>query len=787
MNAIYSKIKADLRRRKLQSFVIALVIFLSSGAATLALNLLVETDAPYDHAFAQVNGAHLTMAFDASKVTEAQLRKTASAPGVTQSAGPWPATPAEMTWQSGKGDTTTFGFNVVGRDRPDTAVDRLTMVDGRWATAPGEIVLSQNLADELHTVVGNTLTTTPDAGNISLRIVGIASSINSGTGGWVQAGQIAALKPPKAGLEYQMLYRVSPASSSDDLQRAANGIAALLPAGAVNQVDNYLAAKIDADRTTAVMIPFLLAFSGFALLAAAFIICNIVAGVVIAEYREIGVMKSVGFAPGQVVSVLMAQILIPVVVGCLLGLPAGMLLSQPFLANTAHAFGLPTYGAVFATTAVPVIASVLTCVLAVASLAALYPAWRAGRMSAVAAITKGSAPSAGKTSALSRMLLSLPLPRPVSLGLGDAFARPVRAIFTLGAILIGVSTVVFALGLHESLGMVAEGIFRDQSVQVIVHRGPQGSDAQITTLLQADPRTARFVSMGETDASVPGIADPVTFYGYKGDSSWLGYPIIDGRWFSASNEVVAPTHLLRLANLKVGDTFTALVNGKPTTLHVVGSILDQTNDNLLLRGSWQTLATGDPGARSQEFDVQLKDGTDQQAYADSLTAQGGPSGSFRGGAFYASPTQDASRSVPFILIGSVVAGLALVLAAIAVAGVFNTALLNTREGVRDIAILKSVGMSPRGVVSMVVASVALLGLLAGALGIPVGLALHHLILQSMARIASDTELPTSFYDSIDHALLPVLALSGMLVAVIGAWLPARWAAYSGVVEVLQSE
>ena len=53
MKAVVVKSWADLRRRKLQSVVIALVILLSSTAATLALSLLVESDAPYDHAFAQ--------------------------------------------------------------------------------------------------------------------------------------------------------------------------------------------------------------------------------------------------------------------------------------------------------------------------------------------------------------------------------------------------------------------------------------------------------------------------------------------------------------------------------------------------------------------------------------------------------------------------------------------------------------------------------------------------------------------------------------------------------------
>ena len=104
-------------------------------------------------------------------------------------------------------------------------------------------------------------------------------------------------------------------------------------------------AKLDADRTTAVMIPFLLAFSGFALLASALTIGNLVSGAVIAGTRDIGIMKSVGFTPSQVVAVLAGQMLIPAIAGCGAGVPLGILASQPFLADTAHAFNLPqTFG-----------------------------------------------------------------------------------------------------------------------------------------------------------------------------------------------------------------------------------------------------------------------------------------------------------------------------------------------------------------------------------------------------------------------------------------------------------
>ena len=134
-----------------------------------------------------------------------------------------------------------------------------------------------------------------------------------------------------------------------------------------------------------------------------------------------------------------------------------------------------------------------------------------------------------------------------------------------------------------------------------------------------------------------------------------------------------------------------------------------------------------------------------------------------------------------------IGGLAVVLVAIAVAGVFNTVVLNTREKVRDVAILEAVGMGPRQVVAMVVASASGLGLVAGLLGIPLGLVLHARVLDLMGQVASGTGIPPGFYDVIAHRELPALALAGVIVAAAGAWLPARWAARAHMAEVLQAE
>ena len=51
MGAVRLKTFADLRRRRLQSLGLALVLFLSTATGTLALSILVESHAPFDHAF----------------------------------------------------------------------------------------------------------------------------------------------------------------------------------------------------------------------------------------------------------------------------------------------------------------------------------------------------------------------------------------------------------------------------------------------------------------------------------------------------------------------------------------------------------------------------------------------------------------------------------------------------------------------------------------------------------------------------------------------------------------
>ncbi|WP_433129067.1 FtsX-like permease family protein [Micromonospora sp. CA-240977] len=60
----------------------------------------------------------------------------------------------------------------------------------------------------------------------------------------------------------------------------------------------------------------------------------------------------------------------------------------------------------------------------------------------------------------------------------------------------------------------------------------------------------------------------------------------------------------------------------------------------------------------------------------------------------------------------------LLLSTVAALGVFSTVVLNGRERRRDLGMLKSIGMTPRQVVTMVLTSMAVVGVAGGVLGIP---------------------------------------------------------------------
>lgn len=102
MSAVWLAARAAVRRRRLQTVVIGLVVFMSAATIVVALSLLAASANPFGRAFAGQDGAHLVAAFDRARVPDARLEQTARRPGVTAAAGPFAEAVVNVTNVTGQ-------------------------------------------------------------------------------------------------------------------------------------------------------------------------------------------------------------------------------------------------------------------------------------------------------------------------------------------------------------------------------------------------------------------------------------------------------------------------------------------------------------------------------------------------------------------------------------------------------------------------------------------------------------------------------------------------------------
>jgi putative ABC transport system permease protein len=771
-------VAGGLRRRRVQALVIFLVVLIATGATTLGLAMLGNTGGPWQQAFEEDHGADVVTTIKSAHLTNAQLAATRRLPGVTQSMGPFGETTISGKYLTG--DYPLPPISVAGRASPEGRMDDLELITGRWAQRPGEIVLSADIGAPPVLPIGS-LSITSAPGQPKLKVVGFAESITDSADAWVAPAQLAALRPVHEPATVQMLYDFRNAATAAQIRAGAAAVSSALPAGSVTRNLTWLTARDRENVSNSVIAPFVVAFAIMALALSALIVANVVSGAVVAGYRRIGILKSLGFTPAQVTIGYIARVGAPALPGIVLGAVLGNVLAVPVLKGTAYVFGVGRQH-------VPLWANIGTplgmCALVL--IAALLPAIRAGRLSAGQVMVASQAPRVGRGHAPYRILGRLRLPRPVTLGLGAPFARPGRALVALVVILFGTAAVIFAMGLDSSLSRAATGSRDATPGQVVVTlaygsgpAAPTSSKARkVVAAMAARPQTLQYVAEANPSAGAPSLPEPLFVEAFNGDASWIKFEMISGRWYRGPGEIVVNTAFLNESHLSVGDNAKVYFGSRSqsVTARIVGVAFDPTHRTPCVFTDWQTLGPAAAGLTVEQYDIKLRPGADPGPYAVSLGQSLGSGygvGTSHVGQFYG-----VAKGLLRLLTVLIVLAAAL--------GVLNTVLLGTRDRVHDLGVFKAVGMTPRQSIVMVVCWVAVPGVIAAAIAVPAGLILHSITAHNMGR-AADTGIPPSFLHVYGPLELVLLALAGLVIAVAGAFLPARWAASSPTASVLRVE
>src|SRR6478735_8428371 len=359
-----------------------------------------------------------------AKVPQATVDQLLQLPGVDGGAGILTA-PVAFQGENGK----PFASSATGRLWvTDDDLNPLGVTDGDAPASSGEIAVDQGLAGDHDLAVGDSLTLLTLAGKQQVTVAGITEFGDSDAidpGGTVSISPDDAFAWLNSGQQEYDSYYLRGSGDPDDLVAAA---AKVVPDGfAVQTGDEFRAdQRATSGGFEKTLKTGLQAFAVLALLVGGFVIYNTFSVIVAQRLRELAVLAAIGATPRQLKRSLRLEGLVLGILGSVLGVAAGYLLTV-LLEGVLKLTGNTLPGGLSVSTANIVSSLLLGTVITVLSV--MIPARRAGRTEPIEAMREAATESAalGRRRAVVALVLA-------GLGLAGLLAGSSIAPIGLGAV-----------------------------------------------------------------------------------------------------------------------------------------------------------------------------------------------------------------------------------------------------------------------------------------------------------------------------------------------------------------
>ena len=371
---------ADLRAHRGQALLTIGVVAGVTAALFLATVLLQGAVNPWQQLFDRTRGADVLIYF-ANGTNTGDLH---SLPGVQAVARPYQAASATL-----KQGAVRSPVELRAMTPALPAISTPLIVAGTWLrpSAQDGAVLEASFAAAVHVGVGDEITVDGiDGTEVQMGVVGIADTADQGfypqwTPGliWVQPGLLGMVEPNPSETEEVVglrLYDNSAVATGQVVQTIwnlyngpdQNSASAVERYSTWQQVKQSMASN---DR----LLGLLLALFGIiALVAAPCAIANVTAGRVLVQRQDIAMLKALGFTPGQVVRMLLAEQTLLGAAGAGLGLVVARVATSPEFVRPPDGTPVGLAPLSGAWTALIGVGTVLTV-----AIATIIPAWWAGR------------------------------------------------------------------------------------------------------------------------------------------------------------------------------------------------------------------------------------------------------------------------------------------------------------------------------------------------------------------------------------------------------------------------
>lgn len=380
------------------------------------------------------------------------------------------------------------------------------------------------------------------------------------------------------------------------------------------------------------------------------------------------------------------------------------------------------------------------------------------------------------------------------LGSGNVQRARGRTALTVAALMVGVSMVI-GLGsinnsFHEDiLGWVESAIGGDLYV-----RSPLPMRPQFAQRLQSVPGVGyitpvTFTSIRLADREGEDQADTLQFVAVEPETytNVAAFQFAVGQGseedllarLAQGNSVFISTVVADKYDLQQGDIVRIETARGVRDFDVAGVIIDFSGQGYVINGSRRDLARYFGTTRVSTFMVKLEPGADLESVRQEIDGRYGEAHHLRvesGAEFKARIINLMNQSFALM---NVLTAIAVVVSAL---GVVNTLLMNVLERVRELGMLRSLGMTRRQIVRMILAEAGTVGLIGGLFGLAFGFFLSQVFVAGM-NVSGGYALHWFF------PTRPMIygAIIALLVSQVAALYPAWRAAQVNIVAAIQHE
>lgn len=756
-------ISTDLDARRSQVLVVTAVIAGVVASLLLSATVLAGATNPWQGLFAQTRGAQVWMRL----APRTNVRGLARIGGVTAVAGPYAT--ATATLAQGPAQS-PVRLRAMTPAMP--AVGRLLVRQGTWLTRadPGGVVVEASFAQAVRVTTGDRLMLNGiDGSSVRVRVIGIADTSDQGfypdqTPGlvWALRGVLNQVEPVSGHTEELVGLRLAdPGQAGLVVQQAVTQ----LGSGSVLGVSTWTEVEQSMARGDPLLGLLLALFGLIALGAAVLAIANATGGRVLVQLQELATLKTLGFTPGQVMGVVLAEQAAIGIAGTALGVAAARELTIPLL------HGLPA-GVLPAVAPQPAAWAVLIgCGTELAVVvAAAVPGWRAGRVRPVVSTARPQ-PS-GRLSWLTRTALLPRLPLAVVLGARAAFIRRLPAALTVGALAVTMTMITIGLGFVSTLDDVQRHPASIGLAAAVTVSPGELSGAAARSAVYSDRQAAAVYPSVELSALLPGDTTTITTLGMGTSSRPFPFHVAAGRIYRAPGEAVASQGLLNVLHLRLGNFVRMPIGGVPVIFHVVGRIIEPEYDGQVLAYGLDTLAQAGAAMPPVSYSLVLRPGVSPGAARAHLLRE--PDSGL-------DVSQASDPADQLGVVRAMLTGLISILGLIGLTSLLTASAIGMRDHLRDLGVLRAMGLTPWQLATTVVTSTAVLALIGVAAGTTAGLLLATRLINAGAQaygIGAGIGRPPS------AAGIAVAVIAAVAVASGAAILPARRAVLAPLAVVL---